>query len=258
MRYALIVGIDKYDLKNSNLNGCVNDARDVYNTLTKYDYIQHQNIVMLLDHAATKKNIIDHLSNFVSKLSTGDSLVYYHSGHGVQVADKNGDEVDGYDEALVTHDFKWNDPFTDDILRDILKDHPTDADIYLIFDTCYSGGFEMNEGDNTSRTISSKTDIKNININRFGVKQKNTSTQRHLLLSGCRESQYSYETKIGAETRGLMTFNLCEVLKNRNGKIKWSRLFKKIINKVKRATGSKQIPTLVATRNLKQKFTFRF
>ena len=33
MRYALIVGIDKYKNKGNNLRGCVNDAMDVFKSL---------------------------------------------------------------------------------------------------------------------------------------------------------------------------------------------------------------------------------
>jgi hypothetical protein len=251
MRYALIVGIDKYENKSNNLNGCVNDALDVFKMLRGHG-LKYENITMLLDGAATKENIIYNLKKLVGNLKRGDSLTYYHSGHGVQVLDKNNDELDGYDEALVTHDFEYNDAFTDDVLKDCLAKHPYNTNIYLIFDTCHSGGFEMNAGDQTERTIllSENLNIKtNAKIKRLGVKQKNIETQRHLLLSGCKENQYSYESKVGNKVRGLMTVSLCKLWR-RNKNADWKTLFSKLVNNVKGYTANRQEPQIIIPNEL--------
>ena len=52
----------------------------------------------------------------------GDVLVFHYSGHGSQVPDRHGDEVDdGLDEIICPYDLDWDDPFTDDDLYDIVQ-----------------------------------------------------------------------------------------------------------------------------------------
>jgi metacaspase-1 len=57
------------------------------------------------DKAATKDGILNGIQKYlIDKAAPGDICVFHFSGHGEQVYDNNGDEDDGYDEALVPYD----------------------------------------------------------------------------------------------------------------------------------------------------------
>ncbi|KAL0365154.1 UNVERIFIED_CONTAM: Metacaspase-1 [Sesamum angustifolium] len=72
----------------------------------------------------------------------GDSLVFHYSGHGSQVVDRDGDEVDGYDECLLPVDYETEGRILDDELNaTIVRPLPTGATLHSIIDTCFSGTF---------------------------------------------------------------------------------------------------------------------
>ncbi|KAL5219597.1 hypothetical protein ABZP36_020281 [Zizania latifolia] len=54
----------------------------------------------------------------VEGCSSGDSLVFHFSGHGMKL-DNNGEEVDGYDEALCPLDFEQHGVILDDEINEI-------------------------------------------------------------------------------------------------------------------------------------------
>lgn len=86
-------------------------------------------VVILMDDgehtAPTFKNIIDAYKTVVSQAEEGDSIFLHYSGHGTKMKDDDGDEKDGYDEALCPRDYASAGLIRDDDLYDILvKDLP--------------------------------------------------------------------------------------------------------------------------------------
>jgi len=79
----------------------------------------------------------------VDGTSAGDSLVFHFSGHGVQKLDRDGDEADGYDEALCPVDFE--DPrgggviLDDEINAAVVRPLGKGVKLHAIVDTCHSG-----------------------------------------------------------------------------------------------------------------------
>lgn len=141
MKHALIVGIDKYrHSKVNNLRGCVNDARAMASLASKYNFT---NIQVLTDRSASKQAIINELTRLFKTAKKGDYILYYHSGHGTQVDDKNHDEIDMYDEVLVAHDFSPNKPRTyilDDEFQKIISIRESKRlKVDIIIDSCHSG-----------------------------------------------------------------------------------------------------------------------
>ncbi|KAJ1502340.1 Ca(2+)-dependent cysteine protease [Coelomomyces lativittatus] len=76
----------------------------------------------------------------VDQAMPGDSLFLHFSGHGYQVKDISGDELDGYDEAILPCDFETEGYILDDVLYDILV-RPLKEGVRLtvVFDSCHSG-----------------------------------------------------------------------------------------------------------------------
>ena len=108
---ALLIGINDYlnlpyysnTIKETitDLQGPVNDVNSMREMLlSKYGFLD-ENIKVLLDKEATRKNILKALENFlVQGTQPGDLAFFFFSGHGTQLHDINGDEADGFDEAL--------------------------------------------------------------------------------------------------------------------------------------------------------------
>ncbi|KAF5760237.1 hypothetical protein HanRHA438_Chr16g0762851 [Helianthus annuus] len=53
----------------------------------------------------TKHNILMELKWPTMGSRSGDSLVFYYTGHGSHVPDYNGDEIDKHDEAICRVDY---------------------------------------------------------------------------------------------------------------------------------------------------------
>jgi hypothetical protein len=75
----------------------------------------------------------------VQGCSYGDSLVFHFSGLGAQVADDDGDEVDGYDEALCPMDAFQKGPILDDEINEVMvRPLVHGARLHAVVDACYS------------------------------------------------------------------------------------------------------------------------
>ncbi|KAG8719285.1 cytochrome c oxidase subunit 1 [Ceratobasidium sp. 395] len=119
-----------------NLEGCHIDAEDIVELLRESgDYHDH-NIRVLADipslpasQQPTKQNILDGIEWLVDGCRSEDFRFFYYAGHGVQVQDHNGDEVDGLDEAIVPSDWSTKYGSKDDglIIDDYLREHLVDS-----------------------------------------------------------------------------------------------------------------------------------
>ncbi|KAI9189220.1 hypothetical protein H9P43_000679 [Blastocladiella emersonii ATCC 22665] len=87
------------------------------------------------DAPVTREDILQSLRDMVAQAEPGDTLMFSFSGHGGQVADRNGDEADGQDEAIYAADG----PITDDEIRAIMADLPEGANMTMVYDSCQSG-----------------------------------------------------------------------------------------------------------------------
>src|SRR6185436_10601582 len=126
---ALIVAIGHYPQSSGfrNINS-LNDIPIVQNALLKLGF-KEKDIQIIKDESATKKQIMDALEkDLMNNLKSGDIAYFHFSGHGQQVIDKNGDELDGLDEALVPYDaslefvpgvYEGQNHIIDDELRDV-------------------------------------------------------------------------------------------------------------------------------------------
>ena len=161
---ALIVAIGSYPA-SSNITSLhsLNDIPLIQSALSKLGF-EEKNILTLKDGKATKENIIKALeSQLYTNLKQGDICYFHFSGHGQQVQDFNGDESDGYDEALVPYDalmdyqagkYQGEKHLTDDELNKIylrILDKLGPKGHFLVtMDACHSGtstrGFGLARG----------------------------------------------------------------------------------------------------------------
>ena len=71
---ALLVGVNKYKIPGSDLNGCVNDVTNIRDILLKYFGFDVNDIRVLIDDSATKENIMNRLRWLVADIKSGDRL----------------------------------------------------------------------------------------------------------------------------------------------------------------------------------------
>lgn len=102
-KHALIFAIGDYP--EAGGWGKISSAQDVgyiKNTLLKQNFSE-ADIKIVADAQATKEGIENALKNLIASVAKNDVVVIHFSSHGEQVADDNGDEADGYDEAIVSY-----------------------------------------------------------------------------------------------------------------------------------------------------------
>lgn len=150
-KHALIIAIGNYPSKGgwSSISS-TNDVPLIKNALLAQGFLD-SNITTLIDSEATKKGIEQAMADLEKKIKKGDIVVIHYSGHGQQIFDDNGDEVDGLDEALVpydafvkyTHNYKGENHLRDDQLGNIITNFRNklgkNGQLLITLDSCHSG-----------------------------------------------------------------------------------------------------------------------
>lgn len=152
-RHALLIGIGNYPANGGwRKTNAQNDLALIGETL-KTQGFSAENILTLKDSAATQKGILRVWEEqFLPRIQKGDVVYFQFSGHGQQVADNNGDELDGYDEAIVPYDsplrykagvYQGENLIRDDDLNrlftDLRKKLGPSGHLMVVLDACHSG-----------------------------------------------------------------------------------------------------------------------
>lgn len=260
VKKALLVGINKYrpDL-GADLQGCVNDVENMRNMLVNIFKFPVDNVRVIINDRATRQGILDRLKWLLDGSKAGDELVFHYSGHGSQVRDRNGDELDDQlDEILCPYDLDWNNPLTDDILADLFKQIPVGVYLTMLSDSCHSGTITRgldNPGNPGAiilkpRYIAPPFDIKSRSLgkilpkNRMG--KKSGGAQRHVLVSGCRDNQTSADAHIDGKPQGAFTWAISTAIKEDPNRT-WSDAHKKAVELLARYS---QVPQLSGSADL--------
>jgi len=232
IKKALLVGINKYKPElGADLHGCVNDVENMHHLLTTKFGFDPENIRTVIDDRATKQGILDRLKWLLDGAKAGDELLFHYSGHGSQVRDRNGDELDDQlDEILCPHDLDWDDPLTDDDLAILFKQLPKGVYLTMLCDACHSGTMTKNiHPTKRSKNILPPFDIRSRSMskilpkNKMGKKAK--GSQRHVLISGCKDNQTSSDAYIDGKHQGAFTWALTKAIKE-NPDCTWSEAHK--------------------------------
>ena len=227
---ALLIGIN-YENTSAQLSGCINDVSMIG------DYIKQKGFIVTLltdktEKKPTKNNIIKELETFLSNSLENDILYFHYSGHGSNIIDKNGEELDGKDETIVSKDLQ---NITDDELISIIRNKlPKNRTLIAVFDSCHSG------------TV---LDLKyNIEYQTLQISDNTKYTDidpNIIMISGCRDSQFSQECLTSTGVNGLLTWALYETLTKLTNQNNQS--FKSIyvsLSKLLKEVGAIQIPQL--------------
>lgn len=151
IKRGLLIGIN-YTNTAYQLNGCINDSMNLSYFLSSNKYIPKENLIMMSDDQKgdlypTKANIIKQFTNLVtfakSNLDAEVLMFLSYSGHGTHVKCKNGDESDGWDEALCPIDCDASNESSflvdDDIKKKFVDLLPQNVKLFVLIDACHSG-----------------------------------------------------------------------------------------------------------------------
>ncbi len=145
-KHALLIGIGDYIYGVPALEGPPFDIRALQQSLTEHWAFPPANIRVLLDKEATKAKILAALDSLVTTTKPSDFLFIYFSGHGTSSFERGDLGMDGYTGAVVPADLDLEAP---DLraglivgsrdLRPRLEKLDKDRQIFVVFDSCYSG-----------------------------------------------------------------------------------------------------------------------
>ena len=227
---ALLIGCN-YNNSAYQLNGCINDVNNIKSMIKNIGFNNINVLTDETDKTPNKINILTELTNLLSNSNNNDLLFFSYSGHGSQVVDRNGDETDGRDEAMVPLDFNV---ITDDELKKVIQTYlKPNVTLFALFDCCNSG------------TI---LDLKyqyldSLNYDNYTENDKAIDTIGNvIMISGCTDNQTSADAFINNTSQGAMTWAFIESV-NSKPKLSWREL---IQNMRKLLTNSQytQIPQL--------------
>jgi hypothetical protein len=204
MKRAVCIGINNYPGSFNDLFGCVNDAKDWAALLQGLGF----EVSIMLDSQATRQNVKAALAGLVSSSGTGDVAVFTYSGHGTQSFDFGSDESDSYDETLSVYDGN----ILDDDLRTIIHGLHRQASLVVISDSCFSGTVTrlspirakprfMPPSDGSTRAVVRQ---------RFLLPE---AEMPEILISGCTDSEYSYDAEFNGRPNGAMSAYALQVIR---------------------------------------------
>ena len=227
---AFLVGISHYDtaLTGYQWNN-INGVEDV-NLLSPILKNQGFTVSALIDEQATYQNITDQLSSFVNKTKKGDIVYLHFSTHGQPVEDINGDEEDGWDEAIVPIDayklyrkgvYEGKNHLLDDQLNAIVKKLRTKIGysgiLYIVIDACHAGtssraNDETVRGTKIGFTYSNKVFKPSAQKKSHYMIEASTKMSHVIFLEACRPDQVNMEIKVKGKRYGPLSYNIAQTL----------------------------------------------
>ena len=177
----------------------------------------------------TRRNILMAIQWLVSDLREGDanSLVFMYSGHGDQVRDYQGEELDGKCETILPLDFRAAGPILDKELHHLLiQPLPSGTRLHALVDACHSGTILdlpyqcTPEQGQTQWGGSYWVPAQRV--------FKGTAGGLAICISGCRDDQTSADTaklSQGATTTGAMLYSFIQAVEQNRARTYGELLF---------------------------------
>lgn len=151
-KHALVIGVGTYPADSGWQNlSAENDVHHIISALQLNGFPEN-NFIKLLNEKATKSNIVDAFYYLQQSVEKGDIVFVHFSGHGQQIVDNNGDEIDRLDEAIVPYDspkkysagyYEGERLIRDDELQDMTvalrRKLGNKGQLILVLDACHSG-----------------------------------------------------------------------------------------------------------------------
>lgn len=227
---AFMVGISHYDAaltgyQWNNING-TNDVQLLSPILKKQGFY----LSTLLDDQATYQNITNKLSAFTNQTKKGDIVYLHFSTHGQPVEDLNGDEEDGWDEAIIPIDafkiykkgaYEGKKHLLDDQLNTYIKKLRTKIGpsgfLYVVIDACHAGtssraNDETVRGTKVGFTYNNKVFKPSVQKKSHYKVDASSKMSHVMFLEACRADQVNMEIKVKDRRYGPLSYNISQAL----------------------------------------------
>lgn len=232
---ALCIGINDYPGTANDLSGCINDAKDWAKELANKGFT----VTKLLDSAATKAAMVAAIGGIIEGATKGDSLIITYSGHGTWVPDSSGDEPDGRDEALCPHDLTSKGALLDDEIHDLFSRRAAGVRIVLLSDSCHSGSVTRGSEEDVDPGVPrirfmppeawmSKKNRPPASLRSAATRSGFSRSGGDLLLAGCLDTEYSYDTRFNGRANGAFTYYALKALRDIKPTATYEKWFKAI------------------------------
>lgn len=247
---ALFVAIDTYPEESGwNDIHATNDRLIVLPMLHNAGF-EDDNIVCLLNEKATKKAVIGALTVLLNQSRARDYIYIQFSCHGQLMADDNGDEPDGYDEALIPYDarrryakgvYEGENHLRDDelglFLDKIRAKVGSGGRICVVLDACHSATANRDTDDETYVRGTTYIFAPEGYVPTIGADKNRLNTDASLapimVWSACQvdENNYEYRDPKSGLYFGTFSFALCEAMKESNSEKITTKAFNDRITK---------------------------
>ena len=236
---AFLVGISNYssnqqlaDVKGWNDIHGENDVNLLVPTLKKQGFT----IQKLCNREATANNIRKSLTSFSKKCKSGDIVYLHFSCHGQPFEDYDGDESDGWDEALVPFDalkeyqqgrYSGENHITDDELNTYLKTIRNRVGpkgfVYVVIDACHAGSSYRGDEDEDSVVIrgtdkgfskSNKQYAPRYDKRRKIKVEKSANMSNICILEACQSYQVNSEIRADGKYYGSLSYYVNKTLRS--------------------------------------------
>jgi hypothetical protein len=209
-RIAIVsIGINYFNTA-AQLQGCINDSNNFLMFARTYYGAHISKIIQMVDTLPptdvlypTHANITRVLKAVVSEPMT--HLWLHYSGHGTQIRDKDKDELDRLDEALVPVDYTSAGMLVDDwFLSDVIHALPASVSFFGLIDACHSATML-----DLRYTIKSQARLAQTLTNKRCKERPNV-----IMISGCMDNSVSYDTydtEYGASGAMTVAFLRCAI-----------------------------------------------
>jgi len=235
-KWALVVGISKFNRSNLNLKYAAKDADDFKQFLVDKCHFAPDHILSLENEKATKDNIMEVLGDsWLPRVAIeSDLVVIFFSSHG----SPSDMDVAGVN-YVVAHDTNPDKLFTTGIsiqnLANTIKERVKAKRVLIILDACHSGG-----------ASSSKGLIRTANVDAAQIAQGTG----HAVICSSAKSESSWESK--NYKNGVFTHTLIESFQTNGSNTKLSEAFGKlktgVQSQVAAERGVSQTPVLEASK----------
>lgn len=236
-RRALLIGLSTYQKhKQSQLNWNsihgTNDIKLIGRTLKNQGFT----VTVLENDQATAGNIRKVLVSLAKQTKKGDLVYVQFSGHGQPVEDRDGDEPDGWDEAIVPFDagkryvprvYEGKNHIIDDELNtyitNIRKKAGSTGFVYVVLDACHMGdasrGWQEDadsvfiRGTNVGLSQSGKPFVPKRMDKRPVIRiSRVAGAANACYLEACRSYETNAEIKVGNQYYGPLSYYVSETL----------------------------------------------
>ena len=230
--YALLVGINDYEGRVNQLDGCIEDVVGFEAFLQGHVPSEQLRVQQLLDREATRQGIIEGFRKHLGQAGPGDVAIYYFSGHGSTEPVEEQFwhlEPTGQNQTMVCFDSRkigvpdLADKEINDLIGEVAERGPH---VLAILDCCHAGG-ATRDVDVRIRSAPAITKPRPFEqylpevqtawrtaLRDTGTPGPSYATEppHHVALSACESGQLSKELRIGDRYRGVFSAMLQQAL----------------------------------------------